>query len=126
VSYVEGPVTDDDVFHHSTRMAADPLFDPGFDHLVDTTLIGDVHITSQCIRTVAGMSPFSAGSHRAFVTNKPVVTGLVRMFELSQQRSSHIRLFRSIAEARQWLDECRQNAGSSGSASPVATDAKAR
>ena len=110
-SIVEGPVTDDDLFRHVARMASDAQFNPEYDHVVDTTLIGEVHITSHCIRTVAGMSPFAPTSHRAFVTNKPVVTGLVRMFDLSQQRSSHIRLFRSLTAAQQWLDDCHGRPG---------------
>lgn len=102
-STVGTTISNEDVLDHSRRLAEDPAFNPDYDHLVDASAVRRVLVNATGVRIAADCSPFSARSHRAFVCTRPVVVGLVRMFELLQRRSKRIRIFGSVEEAEAWL-----------------------
>lgn len=106
-SLVGEAISDEEILAHSRQIAADPAFNPDYDHLVDATALVRVTATPGGVRLAAECSPFSPLSYRAFVSDRPIVVGFVRMFELIHFRSQRIRIFPSLPEATAWLQRVR-------------------
>jgi hypothetical protein len=77
--------------------------------LIDTT---DVQFTSEEVLSIVRFEPRYEGKRElgktAFVAQKDVIFGLSRMFEIQsgiQEAPYPIKVFRSLYEAHQWLDE---------------------
>jgi len=110
LSRAEGAVTDDDLISHIARLRADADFDPTYDQVFDLLGVGKVEITFNGIRRAVAESAFKPGVRRAFVTERPVLIGLVRMFEQMRRDPQHIRVFATAEQAQAWLAEKRVRA----------------
>src|SRR5262249_35847803 len=104
-STATGCFTDADIFGHDDRLRADPLFQPHFRQLLDGRGIEVVGITAEGVRRMAARNPFGDGAKRAFVSDRQIMYGYARMFEiLSEDRTQNeCRVFTEIDEARKWL-----------------------
>jgi hypothetical protein len=100
-----GLCTADDVLGCHAQLAKDAGFDPSFSQLVDGTAITQTTVTASQMRALAGESPFSLGSRRAFVVDSPLGFGLSRIYQIvrSLRGDRHIRVFHSRGEAMAWL-----------------------
>jgi len=107
-SVVGETISNAEILTHSRKLAEDPAFHADYDHLVDATALKRVTATPGGVRLAAERSPFSPQSYRAFVSDRPIVVGFVRMFELIHFRSQRIRIFRTLPEAEAWLQRVRK------------------
>lgn len=87
----------------------DPAFVRTFHQLFDCRAIGRVEITAEELRLLARPHIFAEESRRAVVyaPDRPVIRGLVRMFEAFRDSSGgreRIRAFEDLAEAMAWLE----------------------
>jgi hypothetical protein len=86
--------------------------DPTRHVLWDLTDIADTQFTSKEIDAIVRFEPRYEGKRElgktAFVAQKDIIFGLSRMFEIQsgiQESPYPIKVFRSLYEAHQWLDE---------------------
>ena len=99
-----GDVTDDEVRGHYVRLRADPRFDPSFQQLVDLRGTTDLAITPRFIVALAENPIFTPGVKRAFVGDQDFQYGSARMLAaLGKISGQLIWVFRTLAEAEQWL-----------------------
>ncbi len=102
-----GACTADDVLRFRKQLLNDPDFDPSFSQLADFTGITKIDVTPDEIRMLASVSPFSPQSRRSLVAGDQTVFGIARMFSIlrSLRGEHHLRVFRSLSEALDWLME---------------------
>lgn len=107
LSRAEGTVTDEELLKHIDNLSADPTFDRTFNQVFDTLAVSRVNVSPRAVRLAASHSVFARGSCCAFVTNRPVIIGLVRMFEQLTPHHNQVQIFANCQEAKAWLDGCQ-------------------
>ena len=99
-----GPVTEEVVHDHNTRLRNDPAFDPGYRQLVDLTGITEIRVSSQMVKVTAMDQFFTPGTRRAFIASTDATFGMARMFALQAEGSGQtIEVFRDRRKAEEWL-----------------------
>ena len=99
-----GPVTEDEVHDHNTRLRTDPAFDAGYRQLVDLTGITEIRVRSSTVNVTAMDQFFTPGTRRAFVASTDAAFGMARMFALQAEGSGQtIEVFRDRKKAEEWL-----------------------
>jgi hypothetical protein len=99
-----GPVTEDEVHDHNTRLRNDPAFDPGYRQLVDLTEITEIRVSSSTVNVAAMDQFFTPGTRRAFLASSDATFGMARMFALRAEGSGQtIEVFRDRKKAEEWL-----------------------
>ncbi len=103
-----GVLTDADLLNNKEKMMSDPAFDPALSQLWDFTLVTELAVTGEGVRSLAMMkTPFSASARRAIVVGNDAQHGMVRMFTLAGGREDNdmLRVVRDVDAAREWLGE---------------------
>lgn len=99
-----GVLKDSEVIAHARALAADPRFAPPLNQLSDFRDVTEFQVTAATIREMVTLSPFGAGSRRAFVMGADFGFGLARMFEIMRNPSpDEIQVVRDLDSALQWL-----------------------
>lgn len=92
---------------HQDQLTSDPDFDSTFNHLLDSTKVTAIKLSTFEIKTITSRSVFSSISKRAIIAPNPAYFGVARMAEAyhSMTRSpSQVRVFRDVSSALKWLD----------------------
>lgn len=100
-----GILTEDESRAHYESMAADPAFDATFNQLCDLRDVDEIDMSTRSIKQLAQASIFAPGVRRAFVAVEDAHFGLSRMLQaFSEFEGSRVGVFRTIEEAKEWLD----------------------
>lgn len=107
-----GVVTDDDIVRQARAVAEDVRVKPGTKELVDLSGVEGVEASSQSLRSIVyydlrGSEKFH-GHKTAIYAPEDLPFGMSRIYEALSDVSeapSRIRVFRTIEEARGWLEE---------------------
>ncbi len=103
-SSASGIATDEEFLSHQRLLSRDPDFRPHFRQLLDGREITELRVTPAGIRALIAGNPWGKGAKRALVAADDTAFGLARMFELGRPNpQDEFRVFRTIAEAREWL-----------------------
>ena len=102
-----GDFTNDDLYEHYRRLAADPAFDPNFAQLGDLAEVTEFSVDSAAIESAARRNIFASGTARAIVAPKGVAFGLARMFASYSPEDQMVRVFERLDEAEAWLAHTR-------------------
>jgi len=104
---MEGKITADDLKKLARNLKNHPQFNPTFDRLIDLSAIEKMEISSEVVRQLAVSSEttFDDSSRRAIVASSDFMYGISRMYQTITNRLKQTRVFRTIEEARQWLEE---------------------
>jgi hypothetical protein len=110
-----------DMWSIADRLRSDPDFDVHQRQLIDLTEMVGMTASFRAIRNFAenrNGDPFSGHSRRAVVAPRNLAYGLARMYEALREgkEQGKFRVFRTMAEARDWLGLQPQT--SEGTASP--------
>ena len=104
-SVAAGRLTEEDLRLHQRGLASDPAFRPDLAQLWDASAVERVELTNRCIRELASANPFGRGARRAIAAPNDLAFGIARMFEmLRAETEDEVHVFRSMAEARAWLE----------------------
>jgi hypothetical protein len=101
-----GAVTHRDITETRLKFTHDPAFSREFFQLYDLREVSRIDIAANQIRDLASYSPFGRQARRAIVAPHSAVYGLARMFATQREAGGgreQIRVFRSLAEASEWL-----------------------
>jgi hypothetical protein len=99
-----GPVTEEEVHDHNTRLRNDPDFVPTYRQLVDMSDITEIRVGTGMINSTSLDQFFAPGTRRAFVASSDGVFGLARMFALRAEGIGQvIEVFRDFEKAEEWL-----------------------
>jgi hypothetical protein len=106
-----GVVTDADILRLAREAAEDPTLGPNTREIVDLREVDRADVTQEGIRAAAEADrahpeKFS-GSRTAIVAEKDAHYGLARMYAnlmTAMGAPTQVRVFRTIEEARAWLD----------------------
>ncbi|MFN2567455.1 MAG: hypothetical protein ABR499_20860 [Gemmatimonadaceae bacterium] len=107
---LEGTVGDDELLDTYGTVLGDPNFDPTLNDLVDARGVRRVDVTPAGVRKLADLvqqiDRFSLPTKVAVVAADDVAYETARMYEalrVGQRAPAEHRVFRDMAEARQWL-----------------------
>ncbi len=106
-----GQLTGEEIIAHELSLSKDSKFNSSCNQLVDFTQVTDIKITAEEIQKIATIGPWGRKSHRAAAMPSDLLFGLTRTYEVyneMQGEGSALMVFRTIHEAREWLEE---NAG---------------
>ena len=94
-----------DFLEHMKVLAADPRYNPDFDHLVDCRKFDRFDVTPEQIQDMGSQSVFAAKSRRAFVVSSALHFGMGRMFANYRdvRRGQLTVVFREVRGATDWL-----------------------
>lgn len=106
---ITGVLTSEELISGLEGLLDDPQFRPGLDGItdmsdseLDTFSIDAREIAELLVRYREKIGP----SRTAVVVSKDITLGLTRMFQyFAEETSIETRIFSSIEEAREWLDE---------------------
>ncbi|MFW5845553.1 MAG: hypothetical protein ACOCXJ_04940 [Planctomycetota bacterium] len=121
VTVWSGPVTDRALYAYQDQVWCDPTR-AHFDELLDFRQAASVSVSSEGLRTVAGMAVRKdrpeAHSRLALVIDGDLQFGLSRMYESLRSVQEHsaraVRIFHDADTARSWLDTPREWRGEGG------------
>jgi hypothetical protein len=109
-SVLEGTVGDDDLVDAYTAVLADPDFDPTLNDLVDARGVRRVDVTPAGVRRLADLiqqiDRLALPTKVAMVATSDPAYETARMYEAlrtGQNAPAQHRVFRDMAEAKQWL-----------------------
>ena len=101
---VSGSLSADDVRNLRIELRNDPEFAPDMSILFDMIDVTDFQISSSELEFLAGTTPMSKTSKRAYVTRTDGDYGMLRIFATySDAEPDRFQVFRDIGEARKWL-----------------------
>ena len=107
-----GLLEDADLYDHLARITE--LFDAGtldegWSQLADFTQVEVfTNLSSDAIRSIADRNPWPPKSKRALVIKSDLGFGLGRMYQMEAgEVGRSLRVFRTVEEARAWLDEAQ-------------------
>jgi hypothetical protein len=108
-----GTVEAADMWSFADRLRRDPAFDVNQRQLIDLTEMVGMTASFEAIRNFAtnrNGDPFSGHSRRAVVAPRNLAYGLARMYEALREgkEQGRFRVFRTMAEALDWLGVQRQ------------------
>ncbi|HKV78099.1 MAG TPA: hypothetical protein VJP02_08180 [Candidatus Sulfotelmatobacter sp.] len=75
---------------------------PAFNHLLDSTKVTKINLTTSEIRAITSRSVFSSASKRAIIAPNPAHFGVARMAEVYHsmvQSAKKVRVFRDLSSA---------------------------
>jgi hypothetical protein len=99
-----GSLTAGDVRKFRKELRNDPEFAPKLSILFDMLDVTDFQISSSELEALAGETPMSKTSKRAYVTPTDSDFGMLRIFATySDAEPDRFQVFRDIGEARKWL-----------------------
>jgi hypothetical protein len=101
---VTGRPTPPEIRAHQERLAAEPDFDPAFNHLFDLSEVEALDIDAAEIRSLAAEAIFHETSRKAVIAPRTHHFGLSRMYQAHHSAEEYVRVCRSRAEALEWLD----------------------
>lgn len=101
-------LTEDELLEHKRKIISDPKFRPGFVELSDVREISDVAISPSGIEKFvaqdASDAKFLKDYKLAIVVSGALEYGMGVMYEMmSSEQSRHVRIFRDLSLAREWL-----------------------
>ncbi len=100
-----GVLTELESHEHYRRLKADPAFDPSFRQLCDLRDVTDLQASTAHLQDLAAQRVFATGARRAFVAPTDLYFGLARMLQaFCDIEGSTIGVFRTMAEAEEWLE----------------------
>ncbi|HUS18231.1 MAG TPA: hypothetical protein VMZ25_01150 [Terriglobales bacterium] len=99
-----GEVVEAEVRTMALRLGKDPNFQPDFSELLDLSAVTDFRISTEDLQGLSAVDPFSGRARRAFVSPGDLLFGISRMYEGIRGSNAHIATFRTMGDARQWLD----------------------
>jgi hypothetical protein len=109
-SVFEGTVGDDELVAAYSAVLADPDFDPTLNDLVDGRAVRRVDVTPAGVRRLADLvqqiDRLTLPTKIAVVAGDDIAYDVARMYEAlraGQNAPAEHRVFRDMAEARQWL-----------------------
>ncbi len=101
---VSGSLTADDVRNLRIELRNDPEFAPDLSILFDMLDVTDFQISSSELQALAGETPMSKTSKRAYVTLTDFDFGMLRIFATySDAEPDRFQVFHDTGEARKWL-----------------------
>ena len=101
----DSEVTMQDVVKYLESLKANPVFKPDFFELVDLTQVMSSEVDFQAAMMLAHeVDPFSRKARRAFVAPRAATFRTIRMYQMARGDDGSIAVFRTIAEAKHWLD----------------------
>lgn len=101
---IEGTLTDEEMYHHSQVVHADPRFRDDFRQIVDFRSVTDLAISSAAVRANAANTLYGGQGLRAFVVATDAAFGMARMYQLSLGATTErLRVFRDLGDAFEWL-----------------------
>ena len=98
-----GSVEELDIRDMAMRLEGDPDFKPDFSELVNLSAVTDFRLTAEDLQGISNCDPFSNQAQRAFVCPEDLLFGICRMYECIKG-GTHMATFRSMSDARKWLD----------------------
>ncbi|MCC6987597.1 MAG: hypothetical protein IT181_01280 [Acidobacteria bacterium] len=100
-----GVLAENESAEHYRLMAADPAFQSSFKQMCDLRSVDRIEMSTAAIRALAKTAVFEAGVRRAFLAPADAHYGLSRMLQaFSQLEGTEIGVFRTAAEAAEWLN----------------------
>lgn len=106
-----GTVTLEDIWSHRRRLADDSRVTAGFAELTDLCDIEAMRLTSAELNQVVSQDQSPQGfdtSPLAFVSGKPAVYGVMRMYSMLTERAGRrVGVFGTIDEALAWIERTR-------------------
>ena len=101
----DSEVTLQDVVQYLESLKANPAFDPGFSELVDLTQVMSSEVDFQAAMMLSHeVDPFSRKARRAFVAPRVATFRTVRMYQMARGDDGSIAVFRTMDEAKHWLN----------------------
>lgn len=101
----DSEVTVQDVVQYLESLKANPAFEPDFFELVDLTQVMSSEVDFQAAMMLAReVDPFSRKARRAFVAPRAVTSRTIRMYQMARGDDGSIAVFRTMDEAKHWLD----------------------
>src|SRR4051794_19869347 len=97
-----GVITNDDLLECQAKLLSNPLFEGGFDRLVDGSDATKFALTQNAVRAAAQTAVHRGMRRAALVGTTDYIYGLMRMYE-SYAFGAEVAVFRSLGEAYQWL-----------------------
>jgi hypothetical protein len=97
-SLFSGIFTDADVWQLINELRKDPDYDQDFDELIDCSAVRENRVSAATLGSVQS----SSKPRRAVVAPSNANYGVSRMFQTLQSKQK-IEVFRTLAEAEQWL-----------------------
>jgi len=105
VATFEGLITWQEIRTYRSRLRADPGFSADMDSLADMSGVTSFEPTADEMRSIVLDDPFGPTSRHAAIAPNAAVYGMLRMYELTADRSEALsRVFRDAAAAQAWLD----------------------
>jgi hypothetical protein len=101
---VRGVLTFNDLLSDRNRMRNDPVFNPGFDFLMDLRGVTQFYITGDELRALAVDSALDRAVKQAYVVPSDIVFGMARIYSaVSKADPDAVQVFRDMGSARAWL-----------------------
>ncbi|HEU5234781.1 MAG TPA: hypothetical protein VFU50_18125 [Terriglobales bacterium] len=90
---------------HAVALQSDPCFHSSFCELLDVRGVTESDLSfREMIELAQTIDPFSPAARRAIVAGSELMYGSSRMYQSIRADESNIQVFRSMEEARKWLD----------------------
>ncbi|HWC19828.1 MAG TPA: hypothetical protein VG498_22635 [Terriglobales bacterium] len=100
-----GAITFEEVVAHAVALRGDPIFHPAFTELLDLREVTYTNLTFQELERLSHtIDPFSRTAQRAIVASSDLMYETSRMYQKARDAGENVRVFRTIDEAREWLD----------------------
>jgi hypothetical protein len=100
-----GVLSTDDHHELTSRLLADPRFDPTYQSLGDFSEVTDVLVDTMALAHTAAVPMFDAGTRHAIVATSDVVLGMARMFATFATRGGQeVQVFPELHLAAAWLE----------------------
>ena len=99
-----GILTAEEFLAYQDRLRDNPDFRPSFDQLAIFSEVTQMLIPPGAAEQIATAAPFAKGFRRAAVATTDFVFGMGRMYEAYSPEGSQITIFRTLEEARAWLE----------------------
>ena len=94
-----------DVVQYLQALKAGSGFNPDFSELVDLTQVVSSEVDFQAAMMLArDVDPFSPWARRAFVAPRAATYGVVRMYQLVRADAENIAVFRTLEDAKRWVE----------------------
>jgi hypothetical protein len=99
ITLFSGIFTDADVWHLIDQLRKDPAYDRDFNEIIDCSAVTENRVTAATLGAVQS----SSKPRRAVVAPSNANYGVSRIFQTLQSKQK-IEVFRTRAEAEQWLE----------------------
>jgi hypothetical protein len=119
---VSGDAGHAEIRGHLQRLRADPAYSPDYDALIDLRAVTRIP-TAEEIRAEVPLirqALLTARTRRAIIVSRPVMYGMMRVFEAYQRGSpAEYEVFYEVPAALEWIDEGRAAARARQAVSPL-------